>query len=74
MERYGNTSGDSGVVAYTVGRDFIVVKFRDGGRYRYDYASTGRAEVDEMKRLAILGRGLAAYINTNVRERFAEKL
>lgn len=74
MERYMSLTGDSGVVAYAVGTDSIVVEFRDGGRYRYDYASTGKAEVEEMKRLAVLGRGLATYINTNVRERFAEKL
>ena len=74
MERYRNSSRDSGVVAYAIGSDFIVIEFRDGGRYRYDYVSTGKAEVEQMKRLAVLGRGLATYINTNVREKFAEKL
>jgi hypothetical protein len=76
MERYRNIGSDSGVVAYEVGADFIVVEFRDGGTYRYDYASTGRDEVEQMKRLAVLGRGLATYINTNthVRDGFAEKL
>ena len=74
MERYKNRSSDSGVVAYDVGPDFIVIEFRDGGRYRYDYVSTGKAEVEQMKRLAVLGRGLATYINTTVRESFAEKL
>jgi len=74
MERYKNRSSDSGVVAYDVGPDFIVVEFRDGGTYRYDYASTGKTEVEQMKWLAVLGRGLATYINTNVRESFAEKL
>jgi hypothetical protein len=73
MERYKNRSSDSGVVAYDIGPDFIVVEFRDGGTYRYDYASTGKLEVERMKSLALLGRGLATYINTNVRG-FADKL
>lgn len=74
MQRYRNIRVDSGVLAYEAGADFIVIEFRDGERYRYDYATTGVGEVEEMKRLAAQGRGLATYVNTTVRERYAEKL
>lgn len=74
MQRYRSIHADSGVTAYEAGVDFIVVEFRDGERYRYDYATTGVGEVEEMKRLAAQGRGLATYVNTTVRERYAEKL
>jgi len=74
MERYKNLSGESGVLGYELRADAIVVEFRDGGRYVYDHRTTGKAEVEEMKRLAVLGTGLTAYINKHVRDRFAEKL
>jgi hypothetical protein len=74
MERYRNLGGDSGVRAYALRDDSIVVEFQDGSRYVYDHRTTGRAEVEQMKRLAILGKGLTAYINKHVRDRFAAKL
>jgi hypothetical protein len=74
MKPYQNRSADSGVVAYEITDDSIVIKFRDGGIYRYDHAVTGKNEVEEMKRRALAGKGLATFINRNVRERFAAKL
>lgn len=41
MERYRDVGGDSGVVAYETGPDSIRVKFKYGGSYEYDYATTG---------------------------------
>lgn len=73
MRPYRNLSGDSGVRAYATGPDFIDVRFASGEVYRYDYASTGRAAVERMKRLAADGRGLSTYIAKNVRERYARK-
>ena len=63
MQTYKNLSGDSGVVAYEVGADFIAVKFRSGVPYRYTYKGVGRDNVDEMKELAQAGRGLSTFIN-----------
>ncbi|MHB9840679.1 hypothetical protein Q8F57_038335 [Paraburkholderia terrae] len=74
MKRYRDLSGQSGVVAYEVSDDAITVKFRDGDVYLYDYATTGRREVEEMKRLAVAGQGLSTYISRYVRERFAVKV
>lgn len=73
MPVYGNLSGNSGVIGYRAGKDSIVITFRDGGRYVYSEASAGKHHIDEMKRLAALGRGLASYINRHVRERYESR-
>ena len=73
MERYKNLRGDSGVVAYENGPDFIKVQFGDGSAYLYTYASAGTQNVEHMKQLAIDGQGLNAFINTTVRKAYARK-
>ncbi|SDH70448.1 hypothetical protein SAMN04487926_10760 [Paraburkholderia steynii] len=73
MKRYRDLSGQSGVVAYEVSDDAITVKFRDGDVYLYDHATTGRREVEEMKRLAVAGQGLSTYISRVVKDRYARK-
>lgn len=73
MTPYANRGGTSGINAYEIRDTSIVVEFRHGGKYVYDYDVPGRKDVEEMKRLAKLGTGLATYINKNVRKRFAAK-
>ncbi len=74
FRRYADSSRDSGVSAYALGPNFILVEFRHAGRYRYDHAHPGRTHVQAMKRLAGRGRGLATYINRHVRDNYAAKL
>ena len=74
MKRYKNLSGDSGVLAYEIGKDYIKVEFRDGDVYLYNYFRPGRDKVERMKELAEEGRDLSAFISRYVRERYAEKL
>jgi hypothetical protein len=74
MEKYQNLSGDSGVVAYQIGGDSITVQFEDGGTYVYNYASAGRQNIEQMKRLAKAGKGLSTYIVRNVRKKYASRL
>ena len=52
MIPYKALSGDSGVTSYGTDRDFIVVEFRDGSEYLYDYHTPGVREVESMKELA----------------------
>lgn len=66
MERYRNVAGNTGVEAYEIGPDYILVKFDDGGLYRYSYASAGREVVERMKGLAKAGQGLNTFIRTEV--------
>jgi hypothetical protein len=71
---YGNHGGDSGVRYFAVGPSSIRIWFKDGDGYEYDSRRPGREHVEAMKRLAAEGRGLATYINQNVRANYARKL
>jgi len=41
MTRYKNINGDSGVIAYEIGDEFILVPFHDRKTYSYSYAKAG---------------------------------
>jgi hypothetical protein len=73
-KRYKDQSGNSGVRWYAIGPSFVYVWFEDGKGYEYNKSKPGNAHVDEMKRRAEEGRGLATYINQHVRDNFARKL
>jgi hypothetical protein len=74
MQSYRDWDNDSGIVAYEIGDDFIIVQFRSGREtfYRYSIGSTGSHHISEMKRLAQQGDGLNAYIIDN-KVRFESK-
>ncbi|MDB5801933.1 MAG: hypothetical protein JWL63_2872 [Rhodocyclales bacterium] len=74
MRRYKNLSGNSGVRAYEPAADSIDVEFAGGAVYRYDYATTGRHEVETMKALAKAGEGLSTFISQHVGDAYAEKI
>ena len=74
MERYKNHNGHSGVTAYSFGDDHITVQFTNGTIYLYDYRSTGRDNVEQMKKLAADGRGLSTFIAQHVRNHFGKQL
>lgn len=68
MQRYKDLNHDSNVEAYTIGPDYIDVKFKGTAKvYRYSYQSAGREHVENMKVLAELGDGLNSYIMRNVK-------
>lgn len=68
MERYRNSGGGSGVSAYEIGSDYILVKFSGTARtYRYSYRKAGQNHVENLKRLAQRGSGLNSYINKYVK-------
>ena len=62
MQPYANLSGDSGINAYDIAPDAIVVRYTNGWHYAFTTASTGAWHVAEMQRLATAGAGLSAYI------------
>jgi len=68
MPNYANRGGDSGIVAYESGPDWIEVEFTSGAYrfYKYTYASAGSGQIEVMKKLAADGHGLNSYINTTV--------
>lgn len=76
MENYKNLNGNSGITAYEIGADFIVVRFKDkDGLEDYTYTNrvTGMSKLATMKRLAKGGKGLATYINKDVGKAWASK-
>lgn len=74
MRPYRNTGGDSGVLAYDYGNDWILVQFRDGTVYEYTSSSAGQSNIDVMKRLADAGNGLNSFINTRVKKGYSRKI
>lgn len=73
MTIYKNLGGDSGVAAFEIAETSIEVQFKDGATYLYNYQSTGRDDVEHMKKLAVGGVGLNSFIGKHVRKRFASK-
>lgn len=73
MQPYRGSDGDSGIVAYECGPDWIEVRFRRGGTYRYDARHPGVDHVLEMQRLAEAGDGLNTYINRFVRDGYSAR-
>lgn len=65
---------NSGVSAYNTGPNFIIVQFRSGERYLYNYVAPGRRHVEAMKKLARRNEGLATYISQHVKTHYAAKL
>lgn len=74
MQRYLNAGGDSGVTRFEIGQDSIAVEFRDGAVYLYNHASAGSSNIEQMKQLALCGRGLNSFINRHARKAYAARL
>lgn len=74
MQRYKNLGGDSGVSFYEIDTDCIKVQFSDGAIYLYTNNSAGVHNINEMKHLASIGRGLNSFINKHVRKKYASQL
>jgi len=74
MEHYRNLGGYSGVAAYEIGDDYIKVRFLDGSIYLYNHQSTGRDDIEHMKKLAQNGQGLNSFITRVVKKRYAAKI
>ena len=67
MELYKDLNGDSGVLCYEIGDDYIIVQFKTCSSYTYTYSSAGQENVEIMKMLAKNGDGLNSFINKHVK-------
>lgn len=72
MHKY-HSDHDSGVVAYGVEKNGIVVLFREGWYYLYDDDKPGQQHLKNMISLAKNGKGLSTYISQHVRENYQRK-
>jgi hypothetical protein len=73
MIPYGNSAGNSGVVAYAIGAGRIDVQFIDGTVYTYTNASAGAANIKQMQQLARAGIGLSTFISQHVKNKYANR-
>ncbi len=56
----------SGISHYEIGDDFIAVKFQPSSEvYVYSLSTIEAHHIEQMKKLAIAGKGLNTYINTH---------
>jgi len=74
MEPYRDRSGASGIDAYEIRPEAIVLRFKKGGTYLYDWEKPGWHHVEAMKLRARDGSGLTTYINKYVGANYAERL
>lgn len=71
MEKYLNRGGNSGVLSFEIGDDYVSVYFKGNSKlYKYSYRSANTYHIEAMKRLALNGSGLNSYIMNNVRDKF----
>lgn len=69
--KYRNNNGDSNVDMYEIGNNYISVIFYGSKRiYTYTYSSAGIRHIENMKALALKGKGLNSYINNYCRKMF----
>ncbi|WP_435547838.1 hypothetical protein [Desulfobacterium sp. N47] len=68
MQKYADINNDSGVDSFEINDSSITVWFKGTSRsYTYSYGRAGQHHVENMKKLALSGDGLNAYINYNVK-------
>jgi hypothetical protein len=72
--RYDNRAGESGVTDFQIRESSIAIRFTNGGTYLYDARKPGRKDLEQMKRLALAGRGLSTFISTHVKDRYASRI
>ena len=66
MTPYLNLSLKSGILEYEIGKDYVRIRFKHNDKiYRYFGDKIGEFKLSEMKRFAMQGSGLGAYINKN---------
>jgi len=74
MALYQNLGGDSGVHSFEIFSDRIIITFSTRVTYEYTYRSAGRDNIEAMKSLALQGKGLNSFINTNVKFNYSRKI
>lgn len=74
MEYYTDVNGDSGVRAFEIGRDYILVEFKTGAVYEYTSLSAGRQNLDRMGQLARSGDGLNSFIKKVVPKGYSRRI
>ena len=72
--RYQNVGGKSKVERYHLAKDAVTIEFADCSKYIYTNQSATPVNIAKMKELAVAGKGLDAFIDKNVKDRFERKI
>jgi len=72
MTRY-KSDHETGVIAYHIDENSIIVQFQDGSYYLYDDEKPGADHVKKMKTRAKKGSELTTYISQHVQENYKRK-
>jgi hypothetical protein len=71
MQKYQNRGGNSNVIYFKIGQDYIKIIFKNSSHpITYSYQSAGSLHVEKMKKFALNGIGLNSYILTTVKYDF----
>ncbi len=74
MKRYANLGGKSAVAFYNIEKDAVTIRFANHSVFEYNNQSAAPANISKMKTLAIAGKGLGTFIETNLKDRFSRKI
>jgi hypothetical protein len=74
MQNYKNLGGNSNVTRFEIAPESITVEFGDGSQYLYSYRAPGSELVEQMKSLALQGRGLNSFISRVVKGHYEKKI
>jgi hypothetical protein len=72
MDIYLNKRRNSGILEFEIGYDYINVKFKNNSVYTYDNNSSGKENIEKMKKLALSGEGLNTFINKHMRDKYVK--
>ena len=71
---YKNLSKASKVVRYEILKDRVTVRFVDNSVYIYSNQSATPGNIEKMKTLAMAGKGLSTFIDTNLKDKWMTKV
>ncbi|MCT8340605.1 hypothetical protein MG296_11110 [Flavobacteriaceae bacterium TK19130] len=66
MPIYENINGQSNIICFDLRIEAILVTFKTGKTYEYNYAIPGPEQVENMIAFAVNGRGLNCYIDEEI--------
>lgn len=74
MQAYTDRGGDTTVIGFEDGDDFIRIHYRDGAVLEFRVGEVSAAHVMNLRQLAQLGEGLQHYLSRHVSTRLARRI
>lgn len=74
MQPYTDRGGDTTVIGFEDGDDFIRIQYLDGAILEFRVGEVSAAHVMNLRQLAQLGEGLQSYLSRHVPTRLARRI